>query len=82
MLYIVNPQGQKLSRFEHNDLVTKNQLKYSLKHWISFETFDEADTCLLFIKENCKQRHQANALRIIKNFSNPQPPTGKEGEIK
>jgi len=61
---IVNRQGIPLSGFDSNDMVTKHQLKFRTRDWYSYSTRKEAQAHLKHIRKECRQKGEANALRI------------------
>ena len=67
--YIVNLQGQPLSCFLDNDLVTKNQLRYRKRDCMFFRTLSDAEKTIKRIRLNCKQKKQAMKLRISKDIN-------------
>lgn len=65
--FIVNDKRERLSSFERNDLVTKNQLRFRKDCWMFFTTREEAQATLGDIIANCRQQRQAKKLSIIED---------------
>ncbi len=62
--YIINQSRQPLSSFDFNNTVTKQQLKFRKRDCTSFQNRAEAEQYLVYIKKECRQRAQANCLKV------------------
>ena len=65
MEFTIQKDGNKLSGFDVNDLVTKNQLKFRARDWITFPTREEAEEYLNYLKRECRQKGAVEKLEVV-----------------